>query len=282
MRQKCLEMPFIYRTYRHAFSCRGQRPFRPYSVIMIFFLFMILVFSESRLFPFVFFVLPFLFVWFVSTMFSIFFRRVSRGVEDFWKSHLEDEEDPLLEEQASYSQQEEIPESVRNNNPLRMIWERAMALRNEQDLQRSTKNVLRQVHALADLFERFGVLLKTKLSPDELTYRRFLTSATQGYEMIVEELRQTLSRMEHLQSVGTSLRPTADDPGFSSQVYQEIQQEQLSQIGLRLSQTQEAIAQLARVNITIAQMRGVSARREGDISNAIHELKDLANRAKQL
>ena len=149
-------------------------------------------------------------------------------------------------------------------------------------IQRTSKNVLRQTHALGDLFDRFQILLKAKLSPHELTYRRFLTSATQGYEMIHEELKKALSRMEHLQTVESSLRPTADDTGFSSSTYQELHQEQLTQIDHLLSQTQEAIAQLARVNISIGQMRGVSSRKEGDISNAIHELKDLANRAKQL
>lgn len=204
------------------------------------------------------------------------------GVEEFWRDHLEAKDDPLLEEQASYSTQQEAPDSIRNNEQLMMLWERAMRLRNEEGLQKISKNILRQAHALGDLFERFQILLKTKLSPEELTYRRFLTSATQGYEMILEELKKALSRIEQFQTIESSLRPTADDTGFSTSTYRELHKEQLTQIDHLLSQTQEAIAQLARVNISMGQMRGTSSQKEGDISNAIHELKDLANRAKQL
>ncbi|MEO5968962.1 MAG: hypothetical protein ABIQ95_03470 [Bdellovibrionia bacterium] len=205
-----------------------------------------------------------------------------QGVEDFWTDHLEAERDPLLEGQVSYPSQQKAPESVRNNEQLMTLWEKAMRLREDEALQRISRNVLRQTHALGDLFDRFQILLKAKLSPDELTYRRFLASATQAYEMIREELKKALSRMEQFQTIQSSLRPTADDTGPSGSTYQEIHREELTQIDHLLSQTQEAIAQLAKVNISITQMRGISSKKEGDISNAIHELKDLANRAKQL
>src|SRR4051794_32845772 len=114
MRQKWGGMPFT-RTHQRSFSYRNRRPFHPRPLGLILLFLGLLIFSEFRLFPFVFFVLPFLFLWFVSRMFFALFRSVTRGVEEFWRDHLETEEDPLLEEQASYSQIEKVPESVRNN-----------------------------------------------------------------------------------------------------------------------------------------------------------------------
>ena len=118
------------------------------------------------------------------------------------------------------------------------------------------------------------------LKPDELTYARFLGSGRQGYEMIAAELEEAVNRMEGLQDVSVSLRPTADDPGFSEETLHQIQNEQLQKIHQLVTRTRDAVAQLARVNLSISEMRGASARREGDLTQAIDQLKDLAQRAR--
>jgi hypothetical protein len=234
-----------------------------------------------------FFVAPILFFWMIGSILSSVFRRLaekSMEVENYWSGHLSKEIETDFEPLSgnNESTQEEPPAAVQRDERLVQIWKRAQRLRFEPSLNPLARNAQRQSHALAELHERFQQLLANKLKPDELTYRRFLDSASQGHEMITNELEEAVSRLDYLQSVGTSLRAAAGDAPHDSSRYQDIEQEQLSKIAALLSRTQDAVAQFARVNFAVVEMRGTSKRKAEDINGAIDQLKDLAQRAQHL
>ncbi|MFL5813715.1 MAG: hypothetical protein ACJ763_09065 [Bdellovibrionia bacterium] len=284
--------PFGGRGYRgnRRYYRRRSFGFIPF-LLMLGFLSMLFSQPNGNGLVLFFFIAPLLFFFMISSIISSVFRRLaerSMEVENYWSGHLskdvESDIDPesLPADRESSEPREEEPPAVHRDERLSQIWKRAQGLRYEPGLNRLARNAQRQSHALAELHERFQQLLANKLRPDELTYRRFLASAAQGHQMIANEIEEAVSRLEYLQSVGTSLRAASGDAPDDSGRYHDIEQEQLSKISALLSRTQDAVAQFARVNFAIVEMRGTSSRKAEDINSAIDQLKDLAQRAQHL
>lgn len=144
------------------------------------------------------------------------------------------------------------------------------------ELSDQAKRALAQLVKLPELFGKFETLLKEKLDPREITHERYRASGQRVYETTLAELREASRRMGELEAIGH------DSHGASAHVaLRQLTREQKEQIGTLLGRSEEALTEMARINIAVAAMRGKGSAKTPEFDEAIRDLRDLAERTKR-
>jgi len=144
------------------------------------------------------------------------------------------------------------------------------------ELREQARRAMTQLARLPELFGKFEALLQEKLVVGELTHERYRASGRRVYETTLSQLREASRRMGELEIISRESR------GAGAQVaLRQLRREQREQIGALLARSEEALAEMARINLAVAAMRGKGTAGTPELEDAIRDLRDLAERTKR-
>lgn len=163
-----------------------------------------------------------------------------------------------------------------------------------------TEDLVKQARAQFPMvnskFEGFKSLLADKFAPTEITYGRYLGSGEQIYLSVLDQLNQvvtlfksieatdlkyTKNRMDDLRKNLTSLSSDDRDELVALEKRVKIMEDSIREIDRILSRNEEGLTALDLARSSIASIKTAKGQATAQLPDAIKDLEELAQRAKQ-
>ena len=154
---------------------------------------------------------------------------------------------------------------------------------------------VKQFSKIQTKFNIFQEALQEKLNVREVTYRRYLGTAEQVYNSVLDNLQKIAATLNSVSSIDTkyilkrmkTLRAqtqmdTADKKEMDTlEKRLELKKNQLNMINKLLTENEEAMTELDKTTSTISQVQTQVGRAEIDLESALKDLQVLAQRAEK-